>query len=812
MTPFFETLLEDEMRSSYIDYAMSVIVGRALPDVRDGLKPVQRRILYAMRELGLLPNKPYRKSATVVGEVIGKYHPHGDSAVYDALVRMAQDFSLRYPLIQGQGNFGSIYGDPPAAYRYTEARLSKIALELLQDIDEDTVDFVPNFDGRLKEPVVLPSKIPNLIVNGSSGIAVGLATNVPPHNLGEVVDALVALIDNPSISIEDLMQYIPGPDFPTGAIIVGREGIRDAYLTGRGRIVVRAKVHFEEEKNRTRIVITEVPYQVSTNTIIEKIAQLVRNKKIQGIQDLRDETDRRGIRIVIEVKRGYDPNIVLNNLYLHTPLQTTFGAIMIALVDGEPKTLNLKELLQHYILHREEVITRRTKFRLDKAEKRAHILEGFKKALSYIDEIIETIKKSDNQQEAKIALMERFQFSDAQAQAILDMKLGNLTKLDRDKIDKEYEELIKEIARLKSILENKQLLYEEIKKELLEIKEKYADKRRTVIEDGEVGSLDVEDLIPREDVVITLTHLGYVKRTPVKNYRSQNRGGVGRSGVYTYEDDYPIGVFTCNTHDVLMAISNKGRAFTFKAYELPEASMKAKGRSIKALLKLKEDEKIIFMVPVESFHKEYYVVFMSRHGYIKKTHISAYENARKNGIIAIKLRDDDEIVDVTITNGERELVVAKSSGYAVRFSESDVRPTARDTQGVKGIALSSGEWVVSMAVNKPGRVLLAVTEHGYGKRLDPEDIRKTKRGAKGVRIIKITHKTGKLVRLRAIGDDDHVILLTKSGTVIRLKAEEIKKLGRNAMGVRLMKVKEDDEIIDVDIIEEKDYVKEGEMF
>ncbi len=812
MTPFFDTLLEDEMRSSYIDYAMSVIVGRALPDVRDGLKPVQRRILYAMRELGLFPNKPFRKSATVVGEVIGKYHPHGDSAVYDALVRMAQDFSLRYPLIEGQGNFGSIYGDPPAAYRYTEARLSKIAMEMLENIDEDTVDFVPNFDGRLKEPVVLPAKIPNLIVNGSSGIAVGLATNVPPHNLGEVVDALVALIDNPAITVDELMKFIPGPDFPTGAIIVGREGIRDAYLTGRGRIVVRARVHFEEEKNRTKIVITEVPYQVSTNTIIEKIAQLVRNKKIQGIQDLRDETDRRGIRIVIEVKRGYDPNIVLNNLYLHTPLQTTFGAIMIALVDGEPKTLNLKELLQHYIAHRESVITRRTKFRLAKAEKRAHILEGFKKALSHIDEIVEIIKKSADQREAKQSLMMRFGFSDAQAQAILDMKLGSLTKLDRDKIDSEYEKLIKEIARLKSILESKKLLYEEMKKELLEIKEKYGDERRTVIEEREAESLDVEDLIPREDVVITLTHLGYVKRTPVKSYRSQNRGGVGRNGVFTYEDDYPIGVFTCNTHDTLMAISNKGRAFTFKAYELPEASMKAKGRSIKALLKLKDNEKIIFMVPVRSFHKEYYVVFMSRQGYIKKTHISAYENARKNGIIAVKIRDDDEIVDVTITNGKRELVVAKSSGFAVRFDENDVRPTARDTQGVKGIALEADEWVVSMAIHKPGRDLLAVTEFGYGKRISPEDIRKTRRGAKGVRIIRITPKTGKLVRLRAIGPDDHVIFLTRSGTVIRLKAQEIKKLGRNAIGVKLMKVKEDDEIIDVDIIEEKGYVKEGEIF
>ena len=807
MTPLIDTLLEDEMRSSYIDYAMSVIVGRALPDVRDGLKPVQRRILYAMRELGLMPNKPFRKSATVVGEVIGKFHPHGDSAVYDALVRMAQEFSLRYPLIQGQGNFGSIYGDPPAAYRYTEARLSKMAVEMLEDIDEDTVDFIPNFDGRLKEPTVLPSKIPNLLINGSSGIAVGLATNIPPHNLNEVIDALVALIDNPDLTVMELMDYIKGPDFPTGAIIVGRDGIKDTYLKGRGRIVVRAKVHFEEDKHKKKIVITEVPYQVSTNTIIERIAHLVKLKKIQGIQDLRDETDRRGIRIVIDIKRGYDPTVVLNNLYLHTPLQSTFGAIMIALVGGEPKTLNLKELLEEYLKHRENVVTRRTKFRLSKAEKRAHILEGLKKALDFIDEIIEIIKNSKNQQEAKNSLIERFEFSDVQAGAILDMKLGNLTKLDRDKIEEEYGNLIKEIARLKSILENKKLLFEEIKKELLEVKEKYGDNRRTTIEDSAPKSLDIEDLIPKEDVVITLTHLGYVKRTPAKSYRSQNRGGAGRNGVNAYEDDYPVGVFTCNSHDSLIAISNCGRAFSFKAYEIPEATLKARGRSIKTILKLQKDEKIIFMVPLKSVRPEHYLVFMSKNGYIKKTPISTYDNARKNGIIAVKLRDDDEIVDVAITDGEREIVIGKSSGYAVRFHENDVRPTGRDTQGVKGITLDNGEYVVSMAINRPGRLMLAVTEHGYGKRVNPDDIRKTKRGAKGVKLIKITAKTGNLVRLRPIGDKDHVILLTKNGNIIRLKADEIKQLGRNAMGIRLMKVKSDDEIVDVGIIEEK-----GEMF
>ena len=807
MTPLIDTLLEDEMRSSYIDYAMSVIVGRALPDVRDGLKPVQRRILYAMRELGLMPNKPFRKSATVVGEVIGKFHPHGDSAVYDALVRMAQEFSLRYPLIQGQGNFGSIYGDPPAAYRYTEARLSKMAVEMLEDIDEDTVDFIPNFDGRLKEPTVLPSKIPNLLINGSSGIAVGLATNIPPHNLNEVIDALVALIDNPDLTVMELMDYIKGPDFPTGAIIVGRDGIKDTYLKGRGRIVVRAKVHFEEDKHKKKIVITEVPYQVSTNTIIERIAHLVKLKKIQGIQDLRDETDRRGIRIVIDIKRGYDPTVVLNNLYLHTPLQSTFGAIMIALVGGEPKTLNLKELLEEYLKHRENVVTRRTKFRLSKAEKRAHILEGLKKALDFIDEIIEIIKNSKNQQEAKNSLIERFEFSDVQAGAILDMKLGNLTKLDRDKIEEEYGNLIKEIARLKSILENKKLLFEEIKKELLEVKEKYGDNRRTTIEDSAPKSLDIEDLIPKEDVVITLTHLGYVKRTPAKSYRSQNRGGAGRNGVNAYEDDYPVGVFTCNSHDSLIAISNCGRAFSFKAYEIPEATLKARGRSIKTILKLQKDEKVIFMVPLKSVRPEHYLVFMSKNGYIKKTPISTYDNARKNGIIAVKLRDDDEIVDVAITDGEREIVIGKSSGYAVRFHENDVRPTGRDTQGVKGITLDNGEYVVSMAINRPGRLMLAVTEHGYGKRVNPDDIRKTKRGAKGVKLIKITAKTGNLVRLRPIGDKDHVILLTKNGNIIRLKADEIKELGRNAMGIRLMKVKSDDEIVDVGIIEEK-----GEMF
>ena len=810
MTPIHETILEDEMRLSYIDYAMSVIIGRALPDVRDGLKPVQRRILFSMRELGLTPQKPFRKSATVVGDVIGKYHPHGDQAVYDALVRMAQDFALRYPLIEGQGNFGSIDGDPPAAYRYTEARLSKIAMEMLESLDEDTVDFVPNFDGRLKEPVVLPSKIPNLLLNGSSGIAVGMATNVPPHNLREVIDALNAVIDNPDITIDEIMNYIKGPDFPTGAIIMGRSGIKEAYETGRGKIIVRARVHIEEKKGgKKNIVVTEIPYQVTKTTIIEKIVQLVRNKKIDGIQDLRDESDRRGIRLVIELKKSADPEIVLNQLYKHTPLQDTFGAYLLVLVDGEPRILNIKELLQEFLKHRENVIRRRTQFRLKKAEERAHILEGFKKALDHIDEIIEIIKASENQKTAKENLIKRFEFTEVQAQAILDMRLGNLTRLDRNRIETEYEELIKQISWYKEILQNRKLLLEEIRKELMEIKKKYGDKRRTEISDEEVREFNIEELIPPEDVIVTATSRGYVKRTLIKNYKKQGRGGVGRSAINTYDDDFPVSILMSNNHDLLLIFTDRGRALAIKTYEIPEGSLQSKGRPLNNIANIGRDERIITAVPLKTFEDSRFVVLATKFGIIKKTKLVNFKNAGRRGIIAINLQEGDRVVDVVTTEGNDQLILAKSSGYAIRFKETELNEYSRYAKGVKGTTLKKGERVVSMVKVEPRKKVLTITENGYGKKFDPEEIRLTRRGAMGVRIQKITPKTGTLKRVGMVDGRDDIILLTKAGSVIRLKSSEISSFSRYAMGVRLMKVKEQDKIVDAEIIPYEESLEEA---
>ncbi len=801
MSRIIETLIEDEMRSSYIDYAMSVIVGRALPDVRDGLKPVQRRILYAMRELKLFPDRPFRKSATVVGEVIGKYHPHGDLPIYDALVRMAQDFSLRYPLVEGQGNFGSIDGDPPAAYRYTEARLSKIAMELLEDIDEGTVDFVPNFDGRLKEPVVLPGKFPNLLTNGSSGIAVGMATNIPPHNLGEVVDALVYLIDNPDASVDELMQFVQGPDFPTGGEIIGRSGILQAYRTGKGKIIVRSKIEFEEKKGRPRsIVIKEIPYQISKALIIERIANLVKAKKIEGIADLRDESDREGLRVVIELKKGAQERVILNQLLKHTPLQVVYGIIMLALVDGEPKVLNLKDLLSHYIKHREEVVERRTRHRLEKAEKRAHILEGFLKALDHIDEIVQLIKKSKDPKEAKAKLMERFGFTDVQAQAILDMRLQQLTGLERSKIENEYAALIKDIERYRAILQNRTLLLEVIKEELLELKRKFADPRRTAIIEEEPEDIELEDLIPQEDVVVTLTYEGYIKRTPVRAYKQQGRGGTGKSGINTYETDFPIGVVSSNTHSYLMLFSDFGRVFWFKTYEIPEGGLHARGRPIFHLLNLKKGERILFMIPFNDFSPGQFIVLATKKGLVKKTEITQFVNARKHGIIAINLRDDDRLVGAVLTNGENDLIIAKSSGIAIRFSEKDIRPMGRSAMGVIGTRLREGEEVVSLVKVEKGKYLLTITENGYGKRFDPDELRTLRRGGQGVCVQKVNEKTGNLIRLDVTDGDDDVILLTKNSQVIRLKAIDIKVLGRAAQGVRLMKVKPGDVIVDVAII------------
>jgi len=810
MTPIHETILEDEMRSSYIDYAMSVIIGRALPDVRDGLKPVQRRILFSMRELGLTPQKPFRKSATVVGDVIGKYHPHGDQAVYDALVRMAQDFALRYPLIEGQGNFGSIDGDPPAAYRYTEARLSKIAMEMLESLDEDTVDFVPNFDGRLKEPVVLPSKIPNLLLNGSSGIAVGMATNVPPHNLREVIDALNAVIDNPDITIDEIMNYIKGPDFPTGAIIMGRSGIKEAYETGRGKIIVRARVHIEEKKGgKKSIVVTEIPYQVTKTTIIEKIVQLVRNKKIDGIQDLRDESDRRGIRLVIELKKSADSEIVLNQLYKHTPLQDTFGAYLLVLVDGEPRILNIKELLQEFLKHRENVLRRRTQFRLKKAEERAHILEGFKKALDHIDEIIEIIKASENQKTAKENLIKRFEFTEVQAQAILDMRLGNLTRLDRNRIETEYEELIKQISWYKEILQNRKLLLEEIRKELMEIKKKYGDKRRTEISDEEVREFNIEELIPPEDVIVTATSRGYVKRTLIKNYKKQGRGGVGRSAINTYDDDFPVSILMSNNHDLLLIFTDRGRALAIKTYEIPEGSLQSRGRPLNNIANIGRDERIITAVPLKTFEDSRFVVLATKFGIIKKTKLVNFKNAGRRGIIAINLQEGDRVVDVVTTAGNDQLILAKSSGYAIRFKETELNEYSRYAKGVKGTTLKKGEHVVSMVKVESCKKVLTITENGYGKKFDPEEIRLTRRGAMGVKIQKITPKTGALKRVGMVDGRDDIILLTKAGSVIRLKSSEISSFTRYAMGVRLMKVKEQDKIVDAEIIPYEESLEEA---
>ncbi len=811
MTPIHDTLLEEEMRSSYIDYAMSVIVSRALPDVKDGLKPVQRRILFAMKEVGLFPNKPFRKSATVVGEVIGKFHPHGDKAVYDALVRMAQNFSLRYPLVQGQGNFGSIDGDPPAAYRYTEARLAHSAMALLADIDEETVDFVPNFDGRLQEPAVLPSKFPGLLVNGSSGIAVGMATNIPPHNLNEVVDGLIFLIDKPEADVSELLEIVKGPDFPTGAEIMGRSGIREAYTTGRGKIVVRAKTHFEEDKKRVKIVVTEIPYQVNKSSVIEKIARLAKDKRIEGIQDLRDESDRRGIRVVIEIKKGYDPELILNKLYIHTSLQVTFGTIMLALVNGVPRVLNLKEVMSLYIAHREDVLTKRTKFRLRKASQRAHILEGFKIALDHIDEIIQLIKESHDQNEARTKLMKSFGLSEAQAKAILDMKLGNLTRLDRNRIESEYETLIKEIARLRSILESRELLRSLMKEELLDVKKQFGDNRRTTIIDAEPGSFNIEDLIPREEVVITLTYRGYVKRTSEKMYKSQGRGGTGKNGIVTYEDDFPIGVFKCNSHDNILLVSNLGRAFSLKAYDLPEASLRTKGRPIKGFIRLQKDELIRFIIPVPDFEEEKYVSVISKKGYLKKTLLNHYRYAGKSGIIALRMREDDKIVDVTLTDGNEQIVVAKDSGYGIRFDESEIRPMSRYARGVRGIKVKQEESVVSMSVVKPGKKLILVTENGYGKKIEPQKIRQTHRGSQGVKLIKLSKNTGKLISVAITGSGDYLILLTRNGSVIKLKSDDVSKLGRYARGVKLMKIRRNDKIVDMEIIE-KSSVEEEEMF
>ncbi len=794
--------IEEEMKSSYLDYAMSVIIGRALPDVRDGLKPVQRRILYAMFREGLLPGKKYSKCAGVVGEVLKKYHPHGDTAVYDALVRLAQDFNMRYPLIDGQGNFGSIDGDPPAAYRYTEARLAKIAEELLADIDKETVNFIPNFDETTEEPTVLPTKIPNLLINGSSGIAVGMTTNIPPHNITEIADGLIMLLENPDVTINDLMSAIKGPDFPTAAVIHGYSGIVDAYTHGKGLIKVRAKARIEREaRGGESIIITELPYQVNKARLIEKIAELVREKRIEGISEIRDESDRDGIRIVLELKRGEVAQVVLNNLYKLTPMESTFGVIMLSLVNGQPRILNLKRMLNYFLQHRRDVVIRRTRFDLRKAEEKAHILEGLKIALDYLDEIISLIRRSKNPEDAKIGLMTNYPLTEIQAQAILDMKLQRLTGLEREKILKDYEELLKEIDRLRAILGSDALVSQIIKDELIEIKNKYGDERKTEIV-AETADLKIEDLITEEDMVITLSHNGYIKRNPLSIFRSQHRGGKGLTGMETREEDYVEQLFIGSTHDYMLFFSNSGRLYWKKIYEIPEAGRTAKGKALVNLLPLSEGERITTALNVKDFNEGYLVMFTKK-GIVKKTELKEYSNPRSKGIIAISLDEGDELIAVKKTTGSNDLIMGTKSGLAARFREEDVRPVGRTARGVIGIRLYDKDEVVSAEVLEEGTSLLTCTERGLGKRTNTEEYPVHGRGGKGVISIKLTEKGGNAVGLLQVRDKDEIVLITNSGKLIRIKANAISLQGRNTQGVKLMELDADDKIVSIGRVAEE---------
>ena len=796
--------LEQEMKKSFISYAMAVIISRALPDVRDGLKPVHRRILYAMHELGVTPDKPYRKCARIVGDVLGKYHPHGDSSVYGALVRLAQDFATRYPLVDGQGNFGSVDGDGAAAMRYTEARMSKLNLQMLADIDKETVDFVPNFDETLMQPTVMPSRYPNLLVNGSSGIAVGMATNIPPHNLGEVIDGVVRLIDNPEATSQDLMEVIHGPDFPGGGLILGRRGIYDTYTTGRGRIVVRAKTDIEPmANNRQRIVVTEIPYMVNKSVLVSKIAELVHDKKLEGISDIRDESDREGMRIVIELKRDVNAAVVLNYLYKHTQLQDAFGAIMLALVDGEPKVLSLREMLYHYIQHQKDVIVRRTRYDLDKAEARAHILEGLLIALDNIDEIVKIIRGSANTGEAKEQLMERFGLSDKQAQAILDMRLARLTGLERERLQEEYAELEKTIAYLRAVLADEKLVLAIIKEEILVIKEKYADERRTQITVME-GEIDPEDLIQEDSVVVTLTHYGYVKRIPRTTYRSQNRGGKGVMGMSTREEDYAEKLLVTSTHAELMFFTNRGRVYSLKGYEIPEAGRTARGTAIVNLLQLDGGEKVTAMIPLPKEREEGYLVMATRNGLIKKTGSDEFKNLRKTGLIAIALREDDELIGVELTKGDSELMMATRMGQAIRFSESDVRAMGRNSMGVRSIDLAEGDEVISVAKIEEGKKVLAITQNGYGKRTEIDEFRVQSRGGKGILAMRLTEKTGLMAAQMLVDDDEDIMLITDDGTIIRMPVEGISTIGRVSQGVRVMRVEGESRIVGVTATEREE--------
>ncbi|WDV45920.1 DNA gyrase subunit A [Clostridiaceae bacterium M8S5] len=796
--------IEKEMKKSYLDYAMSVIVSRALPDVRDGLKPVHRRILYAMRDLTLYPDKPHRKSARIVGDVLGKYHPHGDGAVYQAMVRLAQDFSTRYLLVDGHGNFGSIDGDSAAAMRYTEARMSKIAMEILRDIEEDTVDFRPNFDETLKEPIVLPSKYPNLLVNGASGIAVGMATSIPPHNIGEVIEATVNMIDNPDITISELMETIKGPDFPTGGIITGKKGIRDAYQTGRGKVVVRARATIEEmANNKNRIIITEIPYQLNKSKLLEKIAENVRDKRLTGISDIRDESDREGMRIVIELKREANPNVVLNMLYKQTQLQATFSIIMLALVDNRPKVLNLKEVINHYLNHQKEIITRRTEYRLKKAEHRAHILEGLKIALDNIDRIIKIIRSNRQEKAAREQLMEEFDFSEIQAQAILDMRLKRLTGLEKEKLEEEYAELIKLINKYKEILANERLIYQIIREELTVIKEKYQDDRRTDIE-HDYSEINIEDLIKEENMVLTLTHFGYIKRIPEDTYKIQRRGGRGISGLTTRDEDFVKDIFITSTHDNLLIFTNKGNMYTLKTYEIPEAKRQARGTAIINLLQLKNDEKITSVIPIKDFNNEESLVFATKNGIIKKTVLNKFKNIRKNGLIAITLKDDDELIKVIKTDGSGKLIIVTENGMSITFEENQVRDIGRTAMGVKAITLRKGDKVVSMDSVEEGKSLLVISEYGYGKRTDLSEYRMQTRGGIGIKTYNIRAHTGKIVTSTVVDDEEEVMFISLAGVIIRIKASEISKIGRNTQGVKIMNVGKGDKVVALAITNAED--------
>ena len=789
--------IAEEMKKSYIDYSMSVIAGRALPDVRDGLKPVHRRILYSMSELNLTPDKPYRKSARIVGDVLGKYHPHGDTAVYYAMVRMAQDFSTRALLVDGHGNFGSVDGDSPAAMRYTEAKMSKLSLELLRDIEKETVDFKPNFDESLKEPSVLPARYPNLLVNGSNGIAVGMATSIPPHNLAEVIDATVYLIDNPECSVDDLIKFVQGPDFPTAAIIMGKESIAEAYRTGRGKVKVRSRAFIEElPKGKQQIIVTEIPYQVNKAKLVERIAELVKEKRIEGISDLRDESNRNGMRIVIELKRDANANIVLNNLYKHSQMEDTFSIIMLALVDGQPRVLNLKQILYHYIKHQEDVVTRRTKFELNKAEARAHILEGLKIALDNIDAVISLIRASKTGQEAKLGLIEKFKLTEIQAQAILDMRLQRLTGLERDKIEAEYEDLIKKINRLKEILADERLLLNVIKDEITIITENYSDERRTEIRHAE-GEIDMRDLISDEEIAITLTHFGYIKRLPSDTYKSQKRGGRGISALTTREEDFVRHLVTTTTHSRLLFFTNKGRVFKLNAYEIPEGKRQAKGTAIVNLLQLSADEKIATLIPIDGNDENEYLLLATKKGIVKKTKREEFKNINKSGLIAIGLRDDDELIGVELTDGKQEVLLVTKEGMSIRFDENDIRYMGRTAMGVKGITLSKEDFVVSMNLCSKGTDVLVVSKNGFGKRTNIEEYRSQIRAGKGIKTYNISEKTGTIVGADMVNEDDEIMIINSDGVLIRIRVNEISLFGRVTSGVKLMKTNDEVNVVSI---------------